>query len=50
MKYAIYYSIPNDVLRYMMSARDEKQLAIFVKMLVDEKAYNIRVEFDEYDD
>lgn len=40
MKYKIYYSIPEDIYCYVMYAKDEKQLATFLKMLTDEKAYN----------
>ena len=43
MKYTIYYSIPYDIHRYKMQAKDEEQLATFVKMLVEEKAYGIEV-------
>lgn len=43
MKYKISYSIPYDIHRYKMQAKDEKQLATFVKMLVDEQAYGIEV-------
>ena len=35
MKYEIRYSISNDIYHYKMEAEDEKQLATFVKMLVD---------------
>lgn len=48
MKYKIYYSIPNDIYTYKMHAKDEKQLATFIKMLSDEKAYNIEVEVIKY--
>lgn len=48
MKYAIYYSCPNDINRYEMTAKNEKQLARFIKMLSDEKAYNIEVEMIKY--
>ena len=44
MKYQIYYSCPNDIQRYTMSAKDESQLATFIKMLTNEKAYNFNVE------
>ena len=44
MKYQIYYSCPNDIQRYTMPAKDESQLASFIKMLTDEKAYNFYVE------
>ena len=43
MKYQIKYSLPYDIYRYMMQAKDEDQLATFVKMLVDEQAYRIEV-------
>ena len=43
MKYAIKYSLPYDIHRYKMDAKDEEQLATFVKMLVEEKAYGIEV-------
>ena len=43
MKYAIKYSLPYDIHRYTMGAKDEEQLATFVKMLVEEKAYKIEV-------
>ena len=44
MKYTIYYSVPNDIYCYQMNAKDEKQLVTFLKMLIDEKAYNFSVE------
>ena len=44
MKYTIYYSIPNDIYRYSMHAKDKKQLLQFLKMLTDEKAYKLVVE------
>ena len=43
MKYQIKYSLPYDIYRYAMDAKDEEQLATFVKMLVEEKAYGIEV-------
>ena len=43
MKYTIRYSLPYDIYRYAMQAKDEEQLATFVKMLVEEKAYGIEV-------
>ncbi|MDO5793483.1 MAG: hypothetical protein Q4Q00_04710 [Turicibacter sp.] len=43
MKYTISYSVPYDIHRYKMVAKDEEQLAIFIKMLTDEKAYGIEV-------
>ena len=43
MNYKIYYSMPYDIHRYKMGAKDEKQLATFVKMLADEQACGIEV-------
>lgn len=43
MKYSIYYSCPNDIQRYVMQAKDEKQLSTFIKMLTNEKAYGFKV-------
>ena len=43
MKYTIRYSMPYDIYRYKMQAKDEEQLATFVKMLAEEKAYRIEV-------
>ena len=43
MKYTIRYSLPYDIYRYKMQAKDEGQLATFVKMLADEKAYGLEV-------
>ena len=43
MKYTIKYSLPYDIHRYMMQAKDEEQLATFVKMLAEEKAHGIEV-------
>ena len=43
MKYAIKYSLPYDIYRYRMDAKDEEQLATFVKMLADEQAYGFEV-------
>ena len=43
MKYTIKYSLPYDIYRYAMDAKGEEQLATFVKMLVEEKAYGIEV-------
>ena len=43
MEYKIKYSMPYDIYRYVMDAKDEEQLATFVKMLVEEKAYGIEV-------
>ena len=49
MKYIIYYSCPNDIQRYEMTAKNESQLATFIKMLTNEKAYNIQVEMFNYE-
>ena len=43
MKYTIYYSLPYDIHLYKMDAKNEEQLATFVRMLVEEKAYGIEV-------
>ena len=43
MKYTIRYSLPYDIYRYKMQAKDEEQLATFIKMLVEEKAHGIEV-------
>ena len=43
MRYEIKYSLPYDIHRYMMQAKDEDQLITFLKMLVEEKAYGIEV-------
>ena len=43
MKYTIRYSLPYDIYRYAMDAKDEEQLGTFVRMLVEEKAYRIEV-------
>ena len=43
MKYTIYYSLPYDIHLYKMQAKDEEQLATFIKMLVEEKAHRIEV-------
>ena len=43
MKYTIKYSMPYDIYRYKMVAKDEEQLATFIKMLVDEGTYGIEV-------
>lgn len=43
MEHSIYYSVPYDIHRYKMTAKDEDQLVTFVKMLVEEKAYGIEV-------
>ena len=43
MKYAIKYSLPYDIHRYTMDAKDEEQLGSFIKMLVEEKAHGIEV-------
>ena len=43
MKYTIRYSVPYDIHLYKMQAKDEDQLATFIKMLVEEKAHGIEV-------
>ena len=43
MRYEIKYSMPYDIYRYAMDAKDEEQLATFVKMLAEEKTYGIEV-------
>lgn len=43
MRYTIKYSMPYDIYRYTMQAKDEEQLATFVKMLADEEAYGLEV-------
>ena len=43
MRYTIKYSMPYDIYRYTMDAKDEEQLGAFVKMLAEEKAYRIEV-------
>ena len=43
MRYQIYYSCPNDIHRYSMQAKDEKQLLTFIKMLINEKAHGFIV-------
>ena len=43
MKYKIKYSLPYDIYRYAMDAKDEEQLESFIKMLVEEKAHGIEV-------
>ena len=43
MKYTIKYSMPYDIYRDTMDGKDEEQLATFVKMLAEEKAYRIEV-------
>ena len=43
MKYTIKYSLPYNIYRYTMDAKDEEQLGSFIKMLVEEKAYRIEV-------
>ena len=47
-EYKIYYSVPDDIYRYTMNAKGEKQLGKYIKMLTDEKAYNFEV-IHEYD-
>lgn len=44
MKYKIYYSVPESIYYYTMNAKDEKQLARYLKILTDEKAFNFTVE------
>ena len=43
MKYTIRYSVPYDIHRYTRDAKDEEQLATFLKMLRDEQAYGFEV-------
>lgn len=43
MKYKIRYSLPYANHSCTMGAKDEKQLATFVKMLAEEKGYGIEV-------
>ena len=43
MKYTIKYSLPYDIYRYAMDAKDEDQLLTFLKMLRDEQAYGFEV-------
>ena len=43
MKYKIKYSLPYDIYRYAMDAKDEDQLLTFLKMLRDEQAYGFEV-------
>lgn len=43
MKYQIKYSLPYDIYRYTMDAKDEDQLITFLKMLRDEEAYGFEV-------
>ena len=43
MKYTIKYSTPYDIYRYKMHAKDEEQLAAFIKILVEEEVYGIEV-------
>lgn len=44
MKYLIHYSLPYELLSYVMGAKDERTLATYIPMLVKEGAYNIEVE------
>ena len=44
MKYLIHYSLPYEMLGYVMGAKDEHTLATYISMLVNEGAYNIEVE------
>ena len=43
MRYTIKYSMPYDIYRYVMDAKDEDQLVTFLKMLRDEQAYGFEV-------
>ena len=43
MNYTIKYSLPYDIYRYAMDAKDEDQLITFLKMLRDEQAYGFEV-------
>ena len=43
MKYKIKYSLPYDIYRYKMQAKDDDQLVTFLKMLRDEQAYGFEV-------
>ena len=43
MKYTIKYSLPYDIYRYVMDAKDEEQLGLFIKMLLEEEAYGFEV-------
>ena len=43
MKYTIKYSLPYDIYRYMMQAKDEDQLVTFIRMLRDEQAYGFEI-------
>ena len=43
MKYKIKYSLPYDIYRYAMDAKDEEQLITFLKMLRDEQADGVEV-------
>ena len=43
MKYTIRYSVPYDIHRYMMVAKNEDQLITFLKMLIDEQAYGFEI-------
>ena len=43
MKYTIKYSLPYDIYRYVMDAKDEVQLVTFLKMLIGEQAYGFEV-------
>ena len=43
MKYTIKYSLPYDIYRYRMDAKDEDQLITFLEMLINEKAYGFEV-------
>ena len=43
MQYTIKYSLPYDIYRYKMVAKDEEQLITFLKMLIDEQAYGFEI-------
>ena len=43
MKYTIRYSVPYDIHRYMMVAKNEDQLITFLKMLIDEQTYGFEI-------
>ena len=43
MRYTIKYSMPYDIYRYTMDAKDEEQLGSFIKMLLEEEAYGFEV-------
>ena len=43
MNYTIKYSLPYDIYRYKMQAKDDDQLLTFLKILRDEQAYGFEV-------